>query len=270
MKPADVARMQADIASGKTATDERTRKRGRAIVRGGKGIAGRATTCFGTMMNFAVNRGLVPSNPAHGVQTDKEVTHLAETLTAMENEALVNGTMAAAIRLLMLTGARKSEILSLKWDYIDWDRSLLRLPDSKSGAKVVPLAAPALEILASLPRKSEEWVFPGHRGNSHMTGIQKAWEAIREKAGLSDVRIHDLRHNFASFAVADGASLFLIGKVLGHRQSRTTEIYSHIRDDPLQAVADRTAARISEAMKRGTEKPSPDNVVSLRGHKPGK
>ena len=151
-----------------------------------------------------------------------------------------------------MTGARKSEILTLRWEWVDFERGCLRLPDSKTGAKVVPLGAPALELLASLPRiENNPYVLPGDKAGGHFVGLQKAWERIRKRAGLEDMRLHDLRHSFASVAVAAGDSLYLVGKVLGHRQSRTTEIYAHLNDNPLRAVADRTARTIAAAMNGG-------------------
>ena len=95
-----------------------------------------------------------------------------------------------------------------------------------------------------------DYVLPGATGTGHYIGLQKDWERVRSCAGLAGVRVHDLRHSFASFAVADGNSLYLIGKVLGHKQARTTEIYAHLADDPIRGVADRTAARIAAAMSR--------------------
>ncbi|MDP6390861.1 MAG: site-specific integrase, partial [Alphaproteobacteria bacterium] len=124
----------------------------------------------------------------------------------------------AAIRLLVLTGCRKSEILTLQWEHVDFDLGALRLPDSKTGAKVVPLGAPALELLASLPRlEGNPYVLPGHKDGAHFVGLQKVWERVRAKAKLPDVRIHDLRHSFASVGAASGDSLLVIGALLGHR-----------------------------------------------------
>jgi integrase len=215
------------------------------------------------MLQFAVNRKLIPTNPAKGVPllkappkerflSDAEVAALADAIATMEGEAKLSRVAASAIRLLLLTGCRKGEILGLRWDWVDVERGCLRLPDSKTGAKVVPLASAALEMLSHLPRRTE-FVLPAGKGKGHYTGLQKDWERVRERAGLAGVRVHDLRHSFASFAVADGNTLFMIGKVLGHRQARTTEGYAHLATDPLRAVAERTAARISAAMAGGRD-----------------
>jgi integrase len=159
---ADIARFQADVAAGKTAADIKTGKRGRAIVEGGKGTAARSLAVLGAMLQFGVGHGILPINPAKGVKllhgekkerflSEVEIARLADTLTVMEAEGL-NKNVMAAIRLLLLTGCRKSEILALRWEHVDLERHCLRLPDR--GAKVVPLAAAALEILAGLPRAS--------------------------------------------------------------------------------------------------------------------
>jgi integrase len=274
---ADVAKFQSDVASGKSKADVRTKSRGRAVVRGGKGTAARSLAVLGAMLQFGVGRGLTPVNPARGVPllkgekkerflSDPEVARLAEAIAAMESEAAISSTAATAVRLLLLTGCRKSEILTLRWDWVDTERKCLRLPDSKTGAKVVPLAAAALELLGGLAREpSSIFVLPAAKGAGYYTGLQKDWERIRARAGLSGLRLHDLRHSFASFAVADGHPLFMIGKVLGHKQARTTEGYAHLAADPIRAVADRTAARILTAMKAPpTSAPKSPSVSSAK------
>jgi integrase len=255
----EIAKFQADVAAGKNKADVKTRNRGRAIVEGGRGTAARSLAVLGATLQFAVNRKLIPANPAKGVPllklkpkekflSESEIAGLADTVTNMETELALSGTAATAIRLLLLTGCRKSEILSLRWEWVDAERGCLRLPDSKTGAKVVPLASAALEVLNGLPRKSE-YVLPAGKGQGHYTGLQKDWERVRERAGLSSVRIHDMRHSFASFAIAGGVSLYIIGRVLGHKQARTTEGYAHLGDDPLRHAANLTADRIAAAMK---------------------
>jgi integrase len=264
----DVERLLRDVADGKTATDEKTGFRGRAIVTGGKGTATKAVALLGAIFSFAVARGLCPDNPAKGVKTFKtrnaerflsadELSRLGEALSGAEKEG-ANPYAIAAIRLLALTGARKSEILTLHWHpntaasgHVDFDHSCLHLMDSKTGSKRVPLGAPALELLAQLPRiESNPFVFPGNAGG-HYVDLQRVWNQIRQRAGLDDVRLHDLRHSYASTAVASGDSLYLVGKVLGHKQASTTQRYAHLSDDALHDVADRTSRQIAGAMSSG-------------------
>ncbi len=156
----------------------------------------------------------------------------------------------AAIRLLILTGTRLSEILTLKWDYIDFDRSEMNLPDSKTGKKTVQLAEPALEVLENIPRiVGNPYVITGQKPGRHLVGLPHIWMRIREKAGLKDVREHDLRHSFASFAARAGMSLPFIGALLGHRELATTNRYVHLMSDPLKVAANTVETCIAEALK---------------------
>ena len=145
--------------------------------------------------------------------------------------------MIAALRLLILTGARLGEILTLKWDFVRLDHAALWLPDSKTGRKTIYLSSHAVEVLRAIPHvAANPYVIVGLRPGSCLKNIQKPWGRIRKAAGLPDVRIHDLRHSFASVAVASGMSLPIIGKLLGHTKSVTTERYSHLAADPLRAA----------------------------------
>ena len=254
-----VERFQQDVAEGKTTKDVKT-PRGRAIVRGGRGTAARSLMALSAVLSYAVEHGYIRENVAHGVAPFKtperdrslsstELGRLGEALRAAEQEG-TNTYAVAALRLLLLTGCRKSEILTLKWDWVDFERACLRLPDSKTGAKVVPLGAPALAVLHSLPRiEGNDHVLPGSVEGAHLVGLQKVWARIRNRAGLKGLRIHDMRHAWASVAVVGGDSLYLVGKVLGHRQASTTQRYAHVRDDPLQAVAERASGAIAAALE---------------------
>ncbi|MBL8670826.1 MAG: tyrosine-type recombinase/integrase [Alphaproteobacteria bacterium] len=268
---AEVERWQAKIAAGKTAADERTGPRGRAIVRGGKGTAARSLAVLRAMLAFGVARSLLSGNAASGVRpfkgekrerflTDPEVAALADALAQAERDG-ARPEMVAAVRLLLLTGCRRNEILELRWQDVDFARKCLRLPRSKTGAKTVPLGSAALDVLARLPRGGD-YVLPSATGKGHLVGLPRFWRRIRDAATLSDLRLHDLRHSYASFAVADGASLYMVGKVLGHAQARSTERYAHLSDDPLLKVADRTSERIAAAMKGGK---GGAEVVELKG-----
>jgi integrase len=155
----------------------------------------------------------------------------------------------AGIRLMVMTGCRRQEILSLKKEYIDFEGPKLRLLDSKTGAKEVPLGTGALELLEHLcGLSSSHYVLPSHQDDKHFVGVPKIWAAIRKAIGMEEVRLHDLRHTFASVAATSGESLLMIKAILGHKDQATTQRYAHLQDDPVKAVADRTSATIAAAM----------------------
>jgi integrase len=158
----------------------------------------------------------------------------------------------AMIRLLLFTGARLGEIRTLRWDWIDSNRGVARLPDSKTGAKNIPLTSAALAVLTQIPPCPDSpLVLPGDRPGGYYIGIQRSWNRIRSLAGLPDVRLHDLRHAYASIAVLGGHSLFMVGKMLGHRHASTTQRYAHLAADPVRAAADKTADQISALLRGG-------------------
>ena len=180
-----------------------------------------------------------------------ELGRLGDTLSVAEEEGS-NPVAIAAIRLLAMTGCRKSEILTLRWEHVDFERGCLRLPDSKTGAKVVPVGAPVLQLLTGLSRiDGNPYALPSSIGEGHFVGLPKIWRRVREKAGLPDLRLHDLRHSFASVGAASGDSLLIIGKLLGHTHSATTQRYAHLSDNPLKATAERISGQIAAAMKAG-------------------
>jgi integrase len=259
----DVERFQRDVATGRTAADLKTGYRGRSIVTGGTGAARLSMILLSAIFSFAVRRALRPDNPCAGVPRYKprpterflspaEQVKLGEALAGAER-AGTNPNAIAVIRALALTGARVGEILSLRWQEVDFERSCLRLSDSKTGAKVIPLGAAATEVIAAQERRAgTDHVFPGAHGGP-LGSIGKVWRQVRSAAGLTEVRLHDLRHSFASSIVNNGGSLPVIGALLGHRSTQTTARYAHLADDPLRAVADRAASRIAAAMKGNLE-----------------
>jgi integrase len=174
-----------------------------------------------------------------------ELGRLAEALREPGRHPYV----VAAIKLLLFTGARLSEVLGLRWAWVDFERGEARLPDSKTGAKTLHLPAPALAVLAELPRMAgNPFVIVGHINGKHLVNIEKPWRAIRVSAGLDGVRIHDIRHAFASVAASAGMGLPIIGKMLGHTQAATTHRYAHLASDPVKAAATTVAGRIAAAM----------------------
>jgi integrase len=150
---------------------------------------------------------------------------------------------AAAIRLLMFTGARLREILGLEWDKIDLEKGVARLSDSKTGFKVLQLPAPATEVLKQLPQMGK-YVFPSSSASGHMEGLREAWVNVLRQAGMKIWRLHDLRHAFASAMVNSGASLPMVGKILGHNHPNTTARYAHLEANPARQAAEEAAALI--------------------------
>ncbi len=197
------------------------------------------------------------TNPCRHVQKYKETPrqrflspeeqqHLGDAFNKAEHEKLATIYAIDALRVICLTGARLREILHLKWDYVDLGRGVLNLPTSKTGPKTIYLNEAAIEILHKTIRQVENpFVFCGLIPGKPIHEIQKAWQRIRRIAGLEDVRIHDLRHTFASVAVMNGMSLPMIGALLGHSQPRTTARYAHIASDPMREAAERIGKQIS-------------------------
>ncbi len=255
----DLERFLADVANGKTAVDVKNGKRSRSIVRGGKGTASRTLGFLGAILQFAVDRGLRSDNPCRGIKRFKdqkierylsrqELLDLGCALREAEMEG-INVYAVAAIRLLLLTGARKNEILSLKWDWVDFDRCLLILPDSKTGAKIIPLGDAAVDILRTIPRELNcPFVLPGSGDKGHLIGLQKIWVKIRAAAGLDSLRLHDLRHHFLSIGASSGESLYILGKLAGHKRPETTQRYAHLADDPVKQSANRIASAIEASI----------------------
>ena len=170
----------------------------------------------------------------------EETERLGQVLREAEEEM---PSAVAAFRLLLLTGCRLSEIQFLRWEYVKDD--CIELPDAKTGGRVVPLGPEARAVLSAIPRDDDNpWVIAGRLPGSHLTDLQRPWRRIRKQAGLEDVRIHDLRHSFASRALALGESLTMIGKLLGHTQVQTTARYAHLARDSIQTAAARITGSI--------------------------
>jgi integrase len=274
----DVAQMAKGICDGETAGDVRVGKQALARVRGGVGTARRTLQVFAAMFAWAIHHELLTHHPAKAVRlpraavkerflTRAEAERLFDTLEALERDRRLSCDHGAVLRLLLLTGARKSEIQQLRWSEVDVLRSRLVLPPERSktghssGVRRIPLSTPALEILAARPRASS-FVFPAKRGRSgHMTGLQKSWVLVRAEAGLGPMRIHDLRHSFASFAISNGESLVVISKALGHTTTRMTERYVHLAEDAVTDLADRTAGVI---LRTSTGLPRSSRYISRR------
>ncbi|MFY0537856.1 tyrosine-type recombinase/integrase [Nannocystis pusilla] len=165
-----------------------------------------------------------------------------------------------ALQLLALTGLRRDEILDLKWSMVDWQHALFNLPDTKTGQRSVRVSRPVMDVLREI-RQHSSGTRNGHvitsRTGGRLKSLNRSWERIRVVAGIPDVRLHDLRHSFASDAIMGGVPLAVVGKLLGHRQASTTERYAHIADKVVQDAVEHTAARIADAVKPALVLPPP-------------
>jgi len=170
-------------------------------------------------------------------------------MAALDNEEKESKNPWAlyAIRLLLVTGCRLNEVLTLKWTEVDFDNQYLRLSDSKTGKKLIYLSKLAIDLLRRIPQKQDNpYVICGEKKDSHLINLQKSWRRIRTKIGLEDVRLHDLRHTFASIAASKGLSLPVIGALLGHKQPQTTARYAHLIGQPLIDASEKISAQIME------------------------
>ncbi len=181
--------------------------------------------------------------------SQEELARLAEALAEVERERSESPAVVAAIRLLILTGCRVGEILELRWDEVDFDRKTLRLRDSKTGSKSIYLSNPALQVLADLERdRTGEYVIQGAKPGRPLSTLTRPWFRVRERAELPDLRLHDLRHSYASVGAGAGLSLPMIGKLLGHRHSATTERYAHLGAHPVRQAAELVGSRLQAVM----------------------
>jgi integrase len=232
--------------------------------------ANRTLGVLSKMFNLAEVWGLRPdgSNPCLHVKkfaeekrarflSPEEFAALGTTLREVEQDGSETQSAVNAIRLLMLTGCRLGEITTLKWDYVNIKARELRLPDSKTGAKIVHFGKTVADILKGIAKLDDNpYVITGQKKDgSRLTDLQHPWRRIRAKAGLDDVRIHDLRHSYASGALALGEGLPMIGKLLGHTQVQTTARYAHLANDPVKSAAGRVSDTIGAAMM-GKAKPA--------------
>jgi integrase len=236
--------------------------------------ANRALSVLSKIFNLAEDWGLRSdgTNPARRVKKfrevekkrylrDEELERLGETLS----DALEGGSesvfIVSAIQLLVLTGCRLSEILRLRWDYVTAHH--LELPDSKTGRRRIPLPSMAHEILMDLPRREgNPFVILGRTATGPLIDLQKPWRRIRKRAGLEDVRLHDLRHTYASAAMRGNVDPFKLKEIMGHRNLQTTLRYVHLDDEDIRNNAEIVASRLSRTFVRTKQRKSPFRVVS--------
>jgi integrase len=268
--------------------------------------ANRMLAVVGTLYAFAGRRKLVPTglNPARGIDkypekgrerflTANELGRLGDAIREAETVGLpwtvdatkpkakhapkeakqrtvIDPFAAAAIRLLILTGARLREILRLRWQHVDLERGLLLLPDSKTGPKSIILNAPALALLAGLKRVGTHVIASQSAGTEEekpRADLNRPWRSIAKRAELPALRLHDLRHTHASFGAGAGLGLPIIGKLLGHARASTTERYAHLDADPLRRASDHIGKHLAAAMGEPSIKSSAAAVVPFRSAK---
>ncbi len=225
-------------------------------------MANKTLTLLSKAFNLAEVWGWRPegTNPCRHVQRFKEesrerylsaseLQRLGDVLARIEYERSGLPQAVAAIRLLILTGCRSSEILQLRWDEVDFESNCLRLSDSKTGKRTVVLNTAALEILAGLEHVDDNpYVISGGKIGGHLSTLQPLWNRIRVEAEIADVRVHDLRHTFASFGVNNGHNLAVVGKLLGHSKIATTQRYAHLADDPLRKANEQIGSGLAASL----------------------
>ncbi|MBL4802237.1 MAG: tyrosine-type recombinase/integrase [Emcibacter sp.] len=301
----DIDQFKRAIKDGKTSRPMPDNGKGGKAITGGTGAANRCLALLSKAFNLSIQWGWRETNPVQHVQKYKEkkierflseyeFMKLAEAINTAKQRDEANPYAIAAIRLLIFTGARRSEILTLRWDAVNFELNQILLADSKTGAKQIFLNPPALELLSNLPRqKNNPYVICGLKEASHLFDVNRTWKHIREFAtlsiwleqedvqehikannhtpenttfkqvklltrkekielpkGLLDLRLHDLRHSFASIAVGGGMSLPMIGKLLGHTQTATTARYAHLADNPLKEANDAIGRRLQGLMEQ--------------------
>ncbi|WP_086653252.1 site-specific integrase [Acetobacter malorum] len=232
--------------------------------------ANRTLGVLSKMFSLAILWGVRKDNvnPCRGVKRYKELKR-ERYLTAEEHQRLgqalddARSTMPKAVnalQLLLLTGCRLREVQRLKWEYVHLDEGVIRLPDTKNGARTVQLGESAVGLLGGIPRvEGNPYVITGRKEGGHLTDLEKPWRRIRKEAGLEDVRIHDLRHSFASDALELGEDLIMIGKLLGHRDLKSTARYAHLKKEPIQRAVKGIDLKISAALS--TTKATPVTAV---------
>ena len=194
--------------------------------------------------------------------TEDEYRRVGQALCELESESPMRARAAAALRLLMLTGCRLTEILTLRWDDIDRKTGEIRLRDAKTGARMVVLTPAALRVLTEMrPILRSPWVFTGAARDTHLASLSKPWLRVRARAGIGDVRIHDLRHSYASRALALGEGLTMIGRLLGHTDVGSTARYAHLARDAERVAVARVGGSIAADILRA--EPAPGTATAV-------
>ncbi len=280
-----------------TVTPSDIAKMHRAIGEKRQMTANRVVECIGSVYRYAATCGLMKrgENPGAHIEafreqrrerflSSEELARLGDAIREAETIGIpwvidekkptakhipktvryttIDPHAAAALRLLILTGARLREILELKWEYVDFERGLLLLPDSKTGRKSIVLNAPALAVLSQLTHVCP-FVIPGDNLEMARHDLNRPWRLVSKRAKLDGVRLHDLRHTYASFGAGSGLGLPIIGKLLGHAQAATTARYAHLDNDPLRRASEQIGGRIAVALGEPVARMTEDQIVTF-------
>jgi len=223
--------------------------------------ANRMLSLLSKMMNLAEKWDYRPlnSNPCRHIDrykenqrdvylTMKQIEKVGFAFKEVEQHHSVY--MMAALKILLFTGRRTGEILTLRWEYLDFENSMMHLPDTKTGAKKFHISSTIKQILFSLPSR-EGYVFKSNVPNKHITVVRHVWKKICNITGIENVRVHDFRHTYASFALNKGYSLPIISKMLGHKDLKTTQRYAHLYDNPVNQAVDRIDQQLESLIKVG-------------------
>lgn len=275
----DIERFFRDVEAGKTARDDKIGPRRRIVVRGGAGAARKVFRDLSAVLSFARRREIVTRNPCETAAVKKTDNHKERFLTLEEvkrfGEALreleKDGTNRKALdimRLWMLTGCRREEIASLKWQEVDFEHGCLRFGDTKTGKAMRPIGAAAIAVIKTIEQtENSEFVFPAGEGDSYFRGYKTPWKKVIEKAHLPGVTPHTLRHTMGSTAISSGEAMAFTGAILGHANPRSTAIYAHVQHSPARRAADRVAERIAAALAGMSDlevdAPAPDEDEEL-------
>ena len=256
----EINKVMKDILAGKTKISEKTKKlRGRSIVKGGAGTAIRTIGLLGGILTYAVELGIIENNPTHGLRKPKysiRTRRLSEEEYRILGRILIDASKTEnfcktveIIRLIALTGCRKSEIKFLKWKEVDLENSCLRLSDSKEGASTRPIGLPAVLYLEALKKsQSSEYVFPGYDVEKAFGSFENQWRRLFKKSILADVTPHVLRHSFASISNDLGFTEITIAALVGHSKGTVTSKYIHSLDAALIMAADTVSGYIDSLL----------------------
>lgn len=266
---ADLEAVKVAVAQGKTARTLPAKARGRRKIRGGRGIANRVIALLSKMLSCGQSWGLIEINPARGIQKYREyrrdrfldadeIFRLLKTLDHVDQQGLESPFATAAIRLLLFSGLRLSEVTGLIWDQVDFQANQLRLDDSKTGARRVPINSELRAVLVSLPKgRPNHQVIQSAKPGAKIS-LTKPWYRVRALAGIDKTaNLHCLRHTFASWSVMGGLSLAQVGALLGHKSAQTTLRYADHRQDAVADYSQQTASLIAELGKSPVKSSSP-------------